>query len=652
MGTVYEAVDERVSATVALKEANLVTDDSSHREFEREARLLANLHHQALPKVMDYFIEGDGEFLVMEYIAGYDLAELLKRRGAPFHVNLVLRWADELLKVLEYLHGHNPPILHRDIKPANLKLTQQEELFLLDFGLAKGSAGKMTTLLTSRSVRGYTPVYAPVEQIMGQGTDARSDLYSLGATLYHLLTNVLPTDAPTRDEHVEDEKPDPLLPIHRLNPKVPPGVAAVIHQAMAIRRKNRPESAAEMRRALHSAQEEAKRAGVGSESQQAIEEKQTVDNSSNRFAAPTVRIEGEQKTGAVQPRITQRSETPFSSSGEGANAAVTEQDVLNDERPASQPSISARLKPLADKSALSQRKNRVILIGAILMAVVLIVTVGLIVRRGRQPANAKTVAQSEMKSFSENLNGVALEMVAIPGGTYVMGSPTFESGRTDAEGPQHGVTLKDFYMGKYEVTQAQWKAVMGNNPSAFQSDDRPVDHVSWKDAEEFCKKLSQMAGREYRLPSEAEWEYACRAGTTDAYAGDLDSMGWYSNNSGLQYIKADEIMKRDQSEYIKRIAENQNQTHPVGRKQPNGFGLYDMYGNVAEWCEDALHDSYNGAPTDGTAWLSGGDQGFRIKRGGSWASTSKTSRSASRAAANLDDRSSTSGFRVVAKPPI
>src|SRR5919112_3503861 len=163
MGTVYEAVDERVSAAVVVKEANEATDESQRREFEREARLLANLQHKTLPKVMDYFIEGGFEYLVMEFVAGYDLGELLRRRGSPFHLKAVLRWADELLEVLEYLHGLQPPILHRDIKPSNLKLTQREDIYLLDFGLAKGAAGKMTMTQASRSIRGYTPVYAPLE---------------------------------------------------------------------------------------------------------------------------------------------------------------------------------------------------------------------------------------------------------------------------------------------------------------------------------------------------------------------------------------------------------------------------------------------------------------------------------------------------------
>jgi len=274
MSTVYEAIDERVSAVVVLKEANIATDDSSRREFESEARLLANLQHQALPKVMDYFIEGDVDYLVMEYIPGYDLLELLRRRGAPFHVDLVLHLADELLNVLVYLHGSKPPILHRDIKPANLKLTQREEVYLLDFGLAKGTAGKMEALITNRSVRGYTPFYAPLEQILRQGTDARSDLYSLGATLYHLLTGTPPIDAPTRDARIEGGKPDPLLPVQQLNPQVPSGVAGVIHQAMAIRRKDRFQSAAIMRRSLRYVREEAERTAVRAEGRNAVAPKE------------------------------------------------------------------------------------------------------------------------------------------------------------------------------------------------------------------------------------------------------------------------------------------------------------------------------------------------------------------------------------------
>ena len=210
MGAVYEAIDQRVSCVVALKETLVARESEARHAFQREAALLANLRHSSLPKVMDYFDEPQGDFLVMEYIPGNDLAELLSLRDAPFSQEQVLRWAIELLRLLEYLHTREPPILHRDIKPANLKATKQGEIFLLDFGLAKGSAGQMATIETSKSVSGYTPVYAPLEQILGQGTDPRSDLYALGATLYHLLTGQTPVSAPARFDAVQNDRPDPL----------------------------------------------------------------------------------------------------------------------------------------------------------------------------------------------------------------------------------------------------------------------------------------------------------------------------------------------------------------------------------------------------------------------------------------------------------
>lgn len=265
MGTVYEAVDQRVNSIVALKETTASRDGEASRAFEREAALLANLRHQALPKVMDFFSELDGDFLIMEFIPGYDLAELLDLRSEPFPQTQVLRWAQDLLRVLEYLHGQNPPVLHRDIKPSNLKLTKQGEIFLLDFGLAKGAAGQMPTLATSRSVRGYTPVYASLEQIHGHGTDSRSDIYSVGATLYHLLTGIAPIDAPARFYAVEEDLPDPLPAIQTVNPQASVNVAQVIHQAMAISRKQRPFSATEMRKALRNAAEEDERSSAEAE---------------------------------------------------------------------------------------------------------------------------------------------------------------------------------------------------------------------------------------------------------------------------------------------------------------------------------------------------------------------------------------------------
>ncbi|MEK6337151.1 MAG: protein kinase [Acidobacteriota bacterium] len=252
MGAVYEAVDQRLSSIVAIKEMLLATDDA-RRAFEREASLLANLRHRSLPSVTDHFAEGEGQFLVMQFIPGEDLAQLLELRKRAFPPAQVAKWAEDILAALEYLHSHNPPILHRDIKPANLKLTREGELFLIDFGLSKGAAGQMPTLLTSRSVKGYTPAYAPLEQIHGGGTHPGSDLYSVGATLYHLLTYVAPADAPTRFNALDDLQPDPMPAADQVNPQVPHALAQALSQAMAMNRRNRPASAMAMRRMIREA---------------------------------------------------------------------------------------------------------------------------------------------------------------------------------------------------------------------------------------------------------------------------------------------------------------------------------------------------------------------------------------------------------------
>ncbi len=251
MGAVYKATDVRLRTVVALKQT-LVAGEPLSRAFEREAQLLASLRHAALPRVSDHFIDQQGQFLVMEYVPGEDLGALLDLRGRSFDLADVLHWADQLLDVLDYLHTHQPPIVHRDIKPQNMKLTEGNGIILLDFGLAKGSAAQ-TRVTSTGSIFGYTPHYAPLEQIHGTGTDHRSDLYSLGATLYHLLTNRVPADALTRAGAKVNDLPDPLALVNTLNPNVSPQIAAVLHQALAQNANQRPATAAAMRAQLRAA---------------------------------------------------------------------------------------------------------------------------------------------------------------------------------------------------------------------------------------------------------------------------------------------------------------------------------------------------------------------------------------------------------------
>ena len=224
------------------------------------------------------------------------------------------------------------------------------------------------------------------------------------------------------------------------------------------------------------------------------------------------------------------------------------------------------------------------------------------------------------------------EMVWIPPGGFMMGAKN----GPEYEKPVHRVTISQgFYMGKYEVTQAQWLTVMGNNPSHFIGDNLPVDQISWSAAVSFVRRLNMRdSAFVYRLPTEAEWEYAARAGTVDDYAGQLDAMGWYVQNSGRVSAQGEALAvlrANDSAEYLRLALENGGRTHPVGRKSPNGYGLFDMHGNVWEWCEDSFHDDYSNAPADGSAWLGGPHAQQHVLRGGSWIDLANWCRSATRA---------------------
>ena len=245
MGAVYRATDQKFGSAVAIKET-FYRDKDLAEAFEREARLLNGLHHPLFPHVSDHFTEGEGHFLVMEFIEGQDLSELLKR-GERFPFETVMRWTLDLLDGLDYLHSQDPPVIHRDIKPNNLKLTSRGNIVLLDFGMAKETSGNTQGM---RSVFGYSRRYSPLEQIEGTGTDVRSDIFSLGATVYHLLTGTPPVDVLRRASTIVAGRPDPIEPASVLNPDVPERIAALLSSALALNPDMRFASARAMWNAL------------------------------------------------------------------------------------------------------------------------------------------------------------------------------------------------------------------------------------------------------------------------------------------------------------------------------------------------------------------------------------------------------------------
>jgi formylglycine-generating enzyme required for sulfatase activity len=662
MGTVYEAIDQRVNCVVALKETFAGKDEDGRRAFEREASLLGNLRHSALPKVMDYFTEGDGDFLVMEFIPGYDLAELLDSRESPFPQSQVLRWADELLRVLDYLHKQDPPILHRDIKPSNLKLTKQGEIFLLDFGLAKGSLGQMATLATSRSVRGYTPVYASLEQIHGHGTDARSDIYSLGATLYHLLTGAAPIDAPTRFHFVEDDQPDPLPPIEKLNPQASANVSAVIHQSMAVSRKQRLVSAADMRKALrnaaeederHSAEEEYRRAEAKrhereeqrrqaegeaarqADEQRKLQEARTREKQKDKQAAEErLRAEADAQRKAEQLAARQRAEAEAQHSAEEAARVEEETKRRREslprtvpappgptiaslgeappptETPISKPAIKTIPAPPPERLSTDREGAafagdalpRTSLAGRKRVFLIAAGVLAVAIVGAIVIWSLSGTSTTNLNTESASSNTAPSKPAAPTGMVYVSGG-TFTMGRNDGdlyERPAHTVTVNPFFIDTYEVTLEDYqKFVLATNHS-------PPEGPSMNaDAFDMARKLPVTGVTWDDARAYASWA-GKRLPTEEEWefaARGSDGRLYPWGGKWQQGSANANGASREKSQ--------------VGTfKGPSPFGAYDMVGNVWEWTSTNLLAYPGGSlPPD----LPSGD--LKVIRGGSYEST-------------------------------
>jgi formylglycine-generating enzyme required for sulfatase activity len=649
MGAVYLATDRRFGTTVALKQT-LVAGDTLTKAFEREARLLNKLRHAALPVVIDYFAEHDGQFLVMQFIPGKDFGELLATRTGPFPIADVLRWADSLLDALDYLHGQDPPVVHRDIKPQNLKLTPRGEIVLLDFGLAKGAAmDPAQAASTGTSVFGYTPHYAPFEQVKGSGTDTRSDLYSLAATIYHLATACVPPDAMTRAEAAMLRKQDPIAFASDVNPEIPVGVAEVLRKALAMDRDERFATAAEMRAALYTAEE----------------------GTVFRLPDSKTRMSGA-PTSAGFPTIPEGTTV---AAGSGSMAPS-----LSPSNPSPIPPAAETIRQEAETQAIAAPRRRPLPWIAAAVVAVAAVAGGVWFTAFRNPTPAAPAApdpdyiltappldtfvfetasltpkgeivdrkQMTGQAYTIDIGDATMEIVRVPGGSYDRGSPDTEAGRFADEGPVAKVTIAEFYIGKYEVTQAQWRAVaalpkvridLPADPSEFKGDTLPVENVTWEQANEFCARLSRRTHRFYRLPSETEWEYACRAGTSTPYSfGETITTEVANYNGQVGYGVGPTGARREK-------------TMPVGSfKIANAFGLYDMYGNVREWCFGQYHDTWAGAPTDGSSWLEGGDNRLRSCKGGAWDSLAPDCRSAARFGLDVYHAPKGIGFRVLMRP--
>ena len=508
MGEVYQAVDaEMDDMLVAIKVLPpvLARNKRSIEALKREAAVSLRLSHPNICRLHTFSSDGDIKFLVMEYIDGQTLEEMLDRSDAhKIPLDTLLPTACGIASALDHAHNQHPAILHRDIKPSNIMVTKAGIAKLLDFGIARELKDSMTRV-TGKETAG-TLLYMSPEQFSGGQPSPAGDIYALGATLYECLSG--------------------QPPFHR---------GAIGHQLL----NNQP---------------------------------------------PEISTQPPRINSALQKSLAKSPDARPTS----AEAFVS--------------MLTTVYKP-ADREALAL-KSRI---------------------------------ASYFGTLSLDLGGGAtMKLVLIPSGKFQMGSPKTEAGREADEGPQREVTIsKPFYMGVHEITQSQWKVVMGTEPWAGQTyakfgASNAASYISWDDATKFCEALSKKAGKRVALPTEAQWEYSCRAGSKTAYsfgddASKLGDYAWYNDNA---YRKGEEY------------------AHAVGQKKPNAFGLYDMHGNVWEWCHDWYDEKFyaNAKDVDPENTT---EAKYRVLRGGSWYNYPRSCRAAFRNRLTTDPRDGCYGFRVV-----
>ena len=593
--------------------------------FHQEAAILEKLgKHPQIPQLLAHFQEGDNLYIVQEFIQGKDLTNEIYP-GKQLSEDYVRNLLQDVLEILSFVHEQG--VVHRDIKPQNLMRRQEDgKIFLIDFGAVKqlGTLVVNTQGEIGSSVAIGTPGYMPSEQALGKPYFA-SDVYALGMTAITAVTGIQAADL--------EENPETGEVIWLDRAHVRPYLAEVISKMVRRHFSLRYPCAKDALQALMAAAPP-----TVTTLQIVPKPKKTPKQEPEELSALTTALYA--KNDWKRRKVIQT----IGLLGGGFIAAVLGQRILQGALNESVSGIDASdsldaeisetpqtpQKPIIDSAPPSSLLSGAIALENFDFEVVTVNAQGDITNRQSNSTNY----------FTEDLgNGVSLEMVEIPGGEFLMGSPGDEKGRENNESPQHKVTVKPFFMGKFPVTQAQYQAITGKNRSVFKRDKNPVESVNWNDATEFCQKLSEKTGRTYRLPSEAEWEYACRGGTKKPFHfGETVTTNLANYNGNSTYANA------PNGQYRK-------QTTEVGSFSPNAFGLYDMHGNVWEWCEDAFHKNYNNAPDDGSAWIGNADRRFRVLRGGSWYSEPGECRGASRYSFFFTSYFNYFGFRVVCEIP-
>ena len=554
-----------------------------HAKFLKEARRTAQFVHPHIVRIIDVFQENYTAYYVMEFAGRGSLQDKVEREGALPEAEAT-RYILQVASALDYVHRQK--VNHLDVKPGNIMLNDQDEAVLIDFGLAKQYEAS-TGGQTSTTPIGYSHGYAPSEQYRDGGVSKFSpetDIYSLGATFFFLLTGQRP---PSASDVIEDGVPVDVLKAKRVSPSA----IAAICRAMKERRKDRYSQVRDFMEAL-------------------------------RGDVPSVSPASQPVSRVATPRVSKESDDTLPIYNEKQRRAERE----------------AKPKAKQQKVEYGTMPSKVpskIWIG---VAVGVIALFGVLV--GLSKCSGSETASSVIEKKAFTLEGVTFNMVKVDGGTFTMGATSEMSEPLNEEMPAHEVTLSSYSIGETEVTQALWQAVMGSNPSEFKGDNLPVEQVSWDDCQEFIRKLNTLTGQRFRLPTEAEWEFAARGGNRSnhtQYSGssDLDEVAWYYNNSGDGYLTG----KWD----INKQTKNHCRTHPVKTKKANELGLYDMSGNVWEWCQDR-YGSYSSSSQSNPEGPSSGS--YRVLRGGSWNDVPSICRSSYRTYSAPDYRYINRGLRL------
>ena len=629
MGTVYLAFDTRLDREVALKICHVSENTTALERFRREAKAAATLSHPNLCPVYEYDVRDGIAYLTMAFIEGQTLREVLAERGT-LPPDEAVRMVVKLARAMQ--SAHDAGVIHRDLKPANIALNRKGEPIILDFGLARQTDEAATRVTRPGMFVGTLSYMAPEQLDDAVGAlGPRSDIYSLGVILYELLTGKVPFKGPIaamvfKVIHVEPEPPS------QRNPAVDDELEAVCLKALAKNPANRFPSMIDFAEALSdSAPTVENDAGSLLVSDVVFTDPipepaplSVAERISTPDTAPQ-RVPRARNWTAVVVILFGLAVLPLGVAlwrffvGPPVDPVVNTESIPEPFNPGDGPPPPP--KPDTVRRAL-----------AVFPPVVPPAYAAL-----RFPAVAAK-RPDLLLPYDSFVYGRDLQMIYLAPGTFQMGSTPEELDlvKPRKDETRHRVRLtRGFHMSATLVTQRQWKAVMGqdNNPSEFKGDDLPVDNVSWNDCRDFCLALSLREGRPYRLPREAEWEYAARAGTTTPFwTGESIGTKQANFNGNFPYRLTDEM------------GGYEGRTTPVTRFTANPWKLYDMHGNLQQWCEDRYGDYPKQdvedpkGPANGTT---------RVLRGGSWQQSAAGCRSASREDGEPTLRFKTYGFRVV-----